>query len=66
MTTKRKSMNTTAIAVIGCLIVIVIMIVGTMRTGESARKDTAEAVHSVSYLYLDELAGAENRSWRII
>ena len=52
---KRK--NTIPIAVIGGILVVVILIIGTVWTGQSAKKDTETAVHSVSLLYLDELAG---------
>ncbi|MBP5262552.1 MAG: response regulator [Clostridiales bacterium] len=43
--------------IIGGLIVIAILIVGTIILGGSAHSDTEKAVHSVSALYLDELAG---------
>ena len=48
---------TVMIAILGILILAVILVVGTMWTGEQARRDTEEAVRSVSLLYLDELAG---------
>ncbi len=44
-------------ALIGGIIVAVIMAGGTIWMGRSASKDTEDAVHSVSLLYLDELAG---------
>ena len=44
-------------AVLGSLIVVVILIVGTIWTGRSASRDTEKAVRNVSLLYLDELAG---------
>ena len=53
---KRKR-NTTSIAVIGSIVVILIVVFGTVWMGRSAKKDTEEAVRSVSLLYLDELAG---------
>ena len=43
-------------ALIGIFIVIAILIVGTLWTGRSAREDAEKAAHSVSLLYLDELA----------
>lgn len=49
--------STTAIAVIGSLILAIMLVVGTMWTGARSRRDTEEAVRSVSLLYLDELAG---------
>ena len=48
---------TTTIAVIGSLILAIILVAGTMWMGAHARRDTEEAVRSVSLLYLDELAG---------
>ena len=44
-------------ALIGGILVAAIMVVGTVLMGRSASKDTEDAVHSVSLLYLDELAG---------
>ena len=43
--------------VIGGAIVVLILVFGTFWISDSARKDTDQAVHSVSMLYLDELAG---------
>ena len=56
MKSYRKN-STAAIAVIGSLFLAIMLIVGTMWTGAQARRDTEEAVRSVSLLYLDELAG---------
>ena len=44
-------------AIIGSIIVAVILVIGTFWTGRSANNDTNNAVHTVSLLYLDELAG---------
>ena len=55
MESRRK--NTALIAIIGLVAVMVILLLGTLWTGRSARKDTEEAVRAVSLLYLDELAG---------
>ena len=44
-------------ALIGGVIVAVILVFGTMWMGRIAKKDTEDAVRSVSLLYLDELAG---------
>ena len=52
-----KKKNTVRIAVIGGIIVAVILIAGTLWLGQNARRDTEKAVHAVSILYLDELAG---------
>ena len=45
------------VAVIGALILAAVLIGGTVLMGGSAHRDTTEAAHSVSLLYLDELAG---------
>lgn len=42
---------------IGGIIVAAILVLGTVWTGQNARKNTEEAVRSVSLLYLNELAG---------
>jgi len=52
---------TTRMAIIGVAIVLVILIAGTIWVGWSAQKDTDEAVHSVSMMYLDELAGRREK-----
>ena len=52
-----KRNNTIAIAVVGVFIVMLILVLGTIWIGQSAKKDTEKAVRSVSLLYLDELAG---------
>ncbi len=57
MEQQKRSSTTAKIAVIGGILVLVILILGTLWTGRSAQRDTAEAVRSVSMLYLDELAG---------
>ena len=51
-----KKKSTIRIAVIGSVLVAVILIVGTIWMGQSAKKDTETAVHSVSLLFMDELA----------
>ena len=48
---------TAIIAIVGIIILAATLVAGTMWTGEQARRDTEEAVRSVSLLYLDELAG---------
>ena len=52
----RKNL-TTLVAVICGMAVVLILVVGTVWTGNRARTDTESAVRSVSLLYLDELAG---------
>ena len=55
---KNEKKNQTArIAVVGGILVVAIMVLGTIWMGHSARNDTVDAVRSVSLLYLDELAG---------
>ena len=53
----KKRNNTLRFTLIGSILVAVILVAGTILTGQSAQKDTETAVHSVSLLYLDELAG---------
>ncbi len=54
---KEKKGSVVQAVVLGCLIVAVILIVGTVWTGRSASIDAEKAVRNVSLLYLDELAG---------
>ena len=49
--------NTVLLAVVGGVIVALVLILGTLWMGYSARQSTEEAVHSVSGFYLQELAG---------
>ena len=53
----RKRSNITGIAAAGAAVLLVILVLGTIWMGQSARKDTQDAVRTVSNLYLDELAG---------
>ena len=55
LNSRRK--GTTIVAVIGAVLLVLILVFGTMWMGSRARIDTETAVHSVSVLYLDELAG---------
>ena len=48
---------TAHIAIIGIFIVAMILVLGTIWMGHSARDKSEEAVRTVSLLYLDELAG---------
>ncbi|MBR2571099.1 MAG: response regulator [Clostridia bacterium] len=52
-----KKRYTTAVAVIGGLAVLLIVVMGSVWMGQSARTDTERAVRTVSLMYLDELAG---------
>lgn len=52
-----KSNRTATIAVVGSIILAVILVLGTVWMGYNAKRDTENAVRSVSLLYLDELAG---------
>ena len=54
---KPKRKNTVSAAIIGAIAVLLILVAGTVWMAEAARRDTNEAVRSVSLLYLDELAG---------
>lgn len=49
--------RTTLIAAVGGIALVIILVFGTIWVGHSARRDTESAVHSVSLLYLGELAG---------
>ena len=66
-----KKRNVGTVVVIGAAVVLAILVLGTIWMGSEAGKDTERAVHKVSLLYLDELAGrreqvvASNLSGRI-
>ena len=49
--------STISIVIIGSVIFLLILVIGTILSGFLATKDTEKAVESVSVLYLDELAG---------
>ena len=53
----KKRNGTMWMAIAGGILVAIILVVGTIWTGQTARRDTERAVRSVSLLYLDELAG---------
>ncbi len=53
--------RTIRIAIVGAIVIAIILVLGTIWMGRSAKADTEEAVHSVSLLYLDELAGRRER-----
>ena len=57
MSTKTKRSNSVRIAVIGIIVVMLILVLGTVLMGQRSRKASDEAVRTVSLLYLDELAG---------
>ena len=52
-----KNMPLITAGLVGGIAVILIMLIGTMLLSSAARSDTESAIHSVSTLYLDELAG---------
>ncbi len=54
---ENRTNRTLWIAVIGAILVALILIGGTIWMGRRAHEDAVDAVHSVSLLYLDELAG---------
>lgn len=53
----KKNSTAILVGIIGGLIIISIFVIGTIILGGTAHNDTEKAVHSVSSLYLDELAG---------
>ena len=53
-----KGRHTVTVAIIGGLIVILIMVMGTIWMGRSAKKGTDNAVRKVSLLYLNELSNS--------
>ncbi|MBQ8159530.1 MAG: response regulator [Clostridia bacterium] len=55
MNSSRK--GTRGIALAGSIVLLIVLVLGTIWMGQSARTDTEAAVRSVSLLYLDELAG---------
>ena len=57
MTDNNRKSNVTIIAVAGAIIVTLILVLGTVWIGQSARNDSREVARTVSSLYLDELAG---------
>ena len=54
---EHRKNNIKIIAVTGFVIVALIVVLGTIWTGESANKDSQDVARRVSLLYLDELAG---------
>ena len=54
---QQNSKRTTAIIILGTLILVCVMVVGTLLTGQSAKHDTDRAVSTVSLMFMDELAG---------
>ena len=56
MESKKRNL-TTPVAIVGGVLVLIILVLGTVWMGQSARHDTEQAARSVSLLYLDELAG---------
>ena len=54
---EQKNKRTTVIILIGSLILAVLMIGGTILMGQNAKRDTDNAVRTVSLMFMDELAG---------
>lgn len=54
---QNNSKRTTAIIIIGSLILVGLMIFGTILMGQSTKQDTEKSVRTVSLMFLDELAG---------
>ena len=54
---QKRNNNMVTVGLIGGVILAFILVAGTIWMGQSAKRDTEAAVHSVSLLYLDELAG---------
>ena len=54
---RKKNEPTTYLALAGALLALVILVAGTAWSGATASRETADAAHSVSMLYMDELAG---------
>ena len=54
---EKHKLNFIPIAAIGCVIIAVILTIGTLGLGRIAGNDTKAAVRNVSLLYLSELAG---------
>ncbi len=54
---EQKKSSIIPIAIIGGIVVVAILVLGTIWMGRSASKDAEDAARSVSLLYLDELAG---------
>ena len=52
-----KSRKITSIAVVGGIIVLLILVLGTVLMVRASGRDTENAVRDVSLLFLDELAG---------
>ena len=44
-------------ALLGVLIIMLILVLGSIWMGQGAKKDSQQAVNTISHLYLDELAG---------
>lgn len=51
-----KNSKTVPIAIVGMIVVMLVLVVGTMWMGQRAKKASNDAVRTVSLLYLDELA----------
>lgn len=54
---RERQRHTATITIVGGVILMLILVLGTVWMGRSARIDTDDAVRTVSLLYLEELAG---------
>ena len=54
---KARKNTATLAAAIGSVIVTLILVLGTIWMGQAAKRDSDQAVRSVSLLYLEELTG---------
>ena len=58
---ENRKKSTTLAAVIGGIALVLILVLGTIWVGRSAKTDTEAAARSVSLLYMDELADRRER-----
>ena len=58
---RTRSKSTVTIAIVGSVLFVVVLTIGTILTGLWSQRDTEKAVESVSALYLDELAGRREK-----
>ncbi len=54
---RKQNRKAARIAIAGAFVIAAILVLGTFWMGQSAKTDNEKAVRTVSYLYLDELAG---------
>ena len=61
-----KRSKSVTVGLIGGVLVLLILALSSVWMGRNAKRETEEAVRSVSLLYLDERQDAGSRSWREI